>query len=93
MGGQKGKKNILAKLIYQSSQLSWFLKTKWKTIAKSKKGDFMELFLPKNDFRTCSAVNFLKKHAVLEPWKPTKDMNFKLEFFFTCPSTYECIIT
>ena len=53
----------------------------------------MELFLPKNDFRTCSAVNFLKKHAVLEPWKPTKDMNFKLEFFFTCPSTYECIIT
>ena len=23
----------------------------------------MELFLPKNDFKTCSAVNFLKKHA------------------------------
>ena len=63
MGAQKGKKNILAKLIYQSSQLSWFLKTKWKTITKSKKGDFMELFLPKNDFKTCSAVNFLKKHA------------------------------
>ena len=29
----------------------------------SKTGDFRELFLPKNDFKTCSAVNFLKKHA------------------------------
>ena len=24
----------------------------------SKTGDFRELFLPKNDFKTCSAVNF-----------------------------------
>ena len=30
---------------------------------KSKKGGFRELFLPKNDFKTCSAVNFQKKHV------------------------------
>ena len=26
-------------------------------------GGFRELLLPKNDFKTCSAVNFPKKHA------------------------------
>ena len=36
----------------ESFQLSWFFKTKWKTITKSKKGGFQELSLimPKNDF-------------------------------------------
>ena len=27
-----------------------------------KTGGFWESFLPQNDFKTCSAVNFLKKH-------------------------------
>ena len=27
-----------------------------------KTGSFRELFLPENDFKTCSAVNFPKKH-------------------------------
>ena len=51
-------------------------------------GGFRELFLPENDFKTCSATNFANKQ-VLDAWKPIKDMKFRLEFFFTCPSTYE----
>ena len=46
----------------QSSQLSWFLKTTNERLSQtSKTGGFTELFLPKNDFKTCSAVNFPKK--------------------------------
>ena len=56
-------------------------------------GGFKELFLHKNEFKTCAAVNFLKKHLDLETRIPTKDMKFRLEFLFTCPSTYELIIT
>ena len=30
---------------------------------------------------------------ILEAWKPTEDMKFRIDiFFFTCPSTYELII-
>ena len=47
----------------------------------------------KNDFKTCSAVNFLKNMQILEAWKPTKDKKFRLGFFFTHPSTSELIIT
>ena len=31
-----------------------------------KTGSFRELFLPENDFKTCSAVNFPKKHPDFE---------------------------
>ena len=57
------------------------------------KGGFRELYLPKNDFKTCSTVNFPKKYMqILEAWRPMEDMKFRLEFFFTCSSTYELII-
>ena len=55
-----------------------------------KKEGFRELFLL---FKTCSAVNFPKNMQILEAWKPTKDMKFRLEFFSHVPSTYELIIT
>ena len=47
--------------------------TKWKTILsqKIKKGGFREFFLPKNGFKTCSAVNFPKQHAC---WRPGKHL-------------------
>ena len=60
-----------------------------KPLENPKTHSFKKLFLPKNDFKTCSAVNFLKKHPVLEAWKPTKDTKFRLAFFFMCPSTDE----
>ena len=42
-----------------------------------------ELFLPENDFQTTSTKNFLKIIHFLEAWEPSKDMKFRLEFFFT----------
>ena len=48
-----------------------------------------ELFLPENDSKACSTVNFPKNIQILENWKPTKDMKFRLAFFYTCPSIYE----
>ena len=41
-----------------------------------------ELFLPENDLETSSTVNFPKNIQILEAWKPTEDMKFRLEFFF-----------
>ena len=66
----------------QGSQLSLIFQTILKTIRKSKKqGGSRELFLPENDFKTCSAVNFPKNIQILEAWKPIKDIKFRLEFF------------
>ena len=67
-----------------------FSRPNGKLSENPKTGGFRELFLPENDFKSCSTVNFPKKHPdfrVLE--KPTRDMKSGLEFFFTCPSTYE----
>ena len=47
----------------------------------------MASFLPENDFQTSSAVNFPRNILILEAWKPTEDMKFRLEFFSICPST------
>ena len=63
---------------------------------KKKKKKIVEIFpvfeylliLPKNDFQTSSTINFHKNVHILEAWKPTEDMKFRLDFFFTCPSTY-----
>ena len=54
-----------------------------------KTGGFTELFAPENDFKTCSTVNFPKIIQILQAWKPTKDMKFRLGLFFTCSSIYE----
>ena len=47
-------------------------------------GSSRELFLPENDFQTSSTVNFPFRIS-----RPTKEMKLRLEYFFTCSSTYE----
>ena len=70
----------------QSSQLSWFFQTKWKTITKLKKtGGFRELIVPGNNLKICTAVNFPKR--TFRFFRPGNQP--RLEFFFTCPSTYK----
>ena len=46
-----------------------------------KKGHFRELFLPKNDFKTCSAVDFPKKTSRSLRPRNQPDMKLRLEFF------------
>ena len=41
----------------------------------------MELFLPENNFKASSTVNFPKNVQILKTWKQTKDMNLKLDFY------------
>ena len=48
---------------------------------KIKKGDFRVLFMPKNGFKTCSAVNFAKLHADFGGLETTEGMKFRLDFF------------
>ena len=50
-------------------------------VFKNPKTGFRELFLPENDSKTCSTVNFPKNNHILEAWKPIKDMKFTCEFF------------
>ena len=85
MLAQKGKKNFLAKIFcifithlikalnsLDSSRLNRRLSQ------NPNKGGFRELFLPKNDFKTFSVVNFPKKNF----WRPgNQDMKFRLDFF------------
>ena len=49
---------------------------------KKKTGGCRELFLPEIDFQTSSTVTFSKNIYVLEPWKPTEDMKFRLYITF-----------
>ena len=60
-----------------------------RLVENQKRGSSRELFLPENDFQTSSTINFPKNIQILEAWKPTKDIKFRLEFFCTCPSKYE----
>ena len=64
-----------------------------RLLKNPKTGDFRELFLPENDFRTCSAVNFSttkkKTFRFCRPGNQPNNVKFRLEFFFTCPSTYK----
>ena len=55
--------------------------------SQNSKAGFIELFMPENHFKTCSALNFPKHIQILEAWKPTEDMKFRHDFFFTCPSS------
>ena len=45
------------------SQLSWFSRPNRRLLENQKVGGSKELFLPEDDFKTCSAVNFPKNHA------------------------------
>ena len=53
-----------------------------------------ELFLPKNDFKNSSTLNFCQKDIqIFETWKTIKDMKFRLKRYGTFPSIYELNIT
>ena len=83
MAAQKHKKKFIAKI-------SGIFKFLLRLSENPKTGDSRELFQPENDFNTCSEVNFLKKKIhILEAWKQTKDIKFRLEFIFTCPAMCE----
>ena len=45
--------------------------------------------MSEKDLKTFYAVNVPKNIQILEAWKPTKDINLRLELFLTCFSTYE----
>ena len=42
---------------------------------------FKDRFLPENDFQNSSTEIPKNNILILEAWKPTKDMKFRLEFF------------
>ena len=74
MTAQKRKKNFLQKLLtflnvyYPQTHLikvlnsPYSLRPNGRLSQNLKTGGFRELFLPENYFKTCSSVNFLKKH-------------------------------
>ena len=94
MATQKYKKNSTQIFIFifecllpqNPSNLSSLLidsSRSYKRLLKNKKtGGSRELFLPENDFQTSSTANFPKNIQILEAWKPTEDMKFRIEFFF-----------
>ena len=53
-----------------------------------KKEDLRNYFCLKIISKVAPQNLFLKIIQILEAWKPTKDIKFRLEFFCTCPSTY-----
>ena len=69
MAAQKCKKNLLTEMFgifeclvaqnptNQDSQLFGVFRTTWKAVRKLKNMGFQGIFLPENDFKTCSTVN------------------------------------
>ena len=52
------------------------------SLSKNLKRRLWGIIPAKNDFESCSAVNFSKKNMqILETWKLTEDMKFKTDFF------------
>ena len=47
-----------------------------------KTGGFRELFLPENDFKTCSTVNFPKKHPDFGGLETNQRYEIQTGFFF-----------
>ena len=74
MPHQKGKKNFRQKFLaflnvyYPKTHLMKalyspdFSRANGRLLQHPKSGGFRELFLPQNDFKTCSTENFPKKH-------------------------------
>ena len=56
-----------------------------RLLQNPKTGGFRESFLPENDFKTCSTVNFPIKHPDFSSLEPTKDIKFRLSFCLSHP--------
>ena len=54
-----------------------------------KTGNFRELFLPENDFQTCSAVNFPEKNPDFGGLETNRRHEIQTQIFFHMPFTYE----
>ena len=52
----------------------------------------IELFLPKNEFRTCSTVNFPKTHPNFGGLETNWRHEIQTQIFFKCASTFELYI-
>ena len=74
----------LPTLLIDSSRPYKMTVRKWKITGGSK-----ELFLPENDFQTSSTVTFSKNIYILEAWKPTEDMKFRLYITFYICTQYD----
>ena len=60
-----------------------------RLLENQKQGPLRNYFCLKIISKIAPQKNFQKNIQVLEAWKPTEDMKFRLEVFCTCPSTYE----
>ena len=56
-----------------------------RLLENQKTGGSKELFLPGNDFQNSFTKIFQNNIQILETWKPTEDVKFRLEFFFHMP--------
>ena len=75
-------KSNLATLLILPDHMEDYQKTK-------KQGALRNYFFLKMISKLASQKIFQKNIQILEAWKPNKDIKFRLEFFWTCPSTYE----
>ena len=48
-------------------------------------GNYRELYLPENRFKTSYTVYVSKRIKISETWKSMEGMEFKFEFFFQMP--------
>ena len=90
---KKKKKKILGEIfcifycwltqnpINQGSWLSWFFQPYRRLLANPKTVTSRELFLPENDFKTISSVNFPKKIRFWRPGNKSKTWNSDFNFF------------
>ena len=90
MAAQKQKKNLLAESFAflnankPKTQLIKVLnsidssRSYGRLSQNSKTGGFRELFLPENDFETCSTVDFQKNIQIFEGWKPYKVLKLQV---------------
>ena len=66
----------------QDSQLSWFFQTIKKSVRKSKNQGALGSYFYLRMIAELAPQKFFQKNIqILEAWKPTRDMKFRLEFF------------
>ena len=63
-----------------------------RLLEDQKKDDLRNYFCLKMISKVAPQNLFKKIIQILEAWKPTKDIKFRLKFFCTCPSVQKCKI-
>ena len=80
----KPNKSRLLTLLILADHIDDYLKIQRENTEGSR-----ELFLPENDFKTCSTVNVPNKHPDSEGLETKQRQETQTWIFFTCHSTYE----